>query len=84
MKQEHELLKLPDGWKWMKPHWADFDEDPWVADSVDICCYATNNGLNVDSFGGSTCPLYIISAVLFANEVALPDVPGSSSILGGK
>lgn len=80
-----ELPKLPDGWWWED---STVDGPPWIArseiDELRVECYATDSGLHVDSYECASCPLSVVAAVLVANGVTLPDVPGYSTILGGK
>ena len=82
MLNESELPKLPDGWKWrLNPGRYKF-----VALSYDGSSVTIIDGDVCDLFigGAPFAPAEVVLAVLFANGVTLPDVPGHSTILGGK
>ena len=78
-----ELPKLPDGWWWTDS----LDHavgNYWTARGSWVDCHVDTRGLHVDSEDCDACPLEVIAAVLFANGVTLPEVPGRSSLLGGQ
>ena len=87
MLKESELPKLPDGWEWRSSEEFGFTYKSWMAmdQSYDgACCYMGSDGLHVDSLDSRGCTLEVIAAVLFSNGVTLPEIPGHSTILGGK
>lgn len=81
--KREELPELPEGWRW-RDSLDHAIGNYWTATNIWIDCYVDRRGLHVDSEDGEACPFEVVAAVLFANGVTLPEVPGRSSLLGGK
>lgn len=72
------LPVLPDGWEWRNCLGT------WSAHEGITEVSAGTQCVELSQEDVISCPLSVLAAVLFANSVTLPEIPGHSTILGGK